>query len=178
MKGQPVQAAPTAAAAKPIRIGYARCSTAQKELQSQLDALEPVYKRIFSEKISMRVKTWPKLEAALKLAYDIKEAAADREVILTVHELQRLARNAAELMTLTNQLQRAGVQLCSSPSSPSPPSSTATTSGRRPIFAPEAGLAARRGQSPVSTFLIVSSTTVSSSWSGSWKRIFRPSQSL
>nr|WP_237331693.1 recombinase family protein [Streptomyces mexicanus] len=76
-----------------------------------MDALEPVCKRIFSEKISTRVKTRPKLEAALKLAYDIKEAAPDQEVILTVHELKRLARNAAELMTLSNQLQRAGVQL-------------------------------------------------------------------
>ncbi|WP_381568323.1 hypothetical protein [Streptomyces eurythermus] len=37
-----------------------------------MDALEPVCKRIFSEKISTRVKTRPKLEAALKLAYDIK----------------------------------------------------------------------------------------------------------
>ncbi|WP_312870772.1 recombinase family protein [Streptomyces himalayensis] len=48
---------PAAAAAKPIRIGYARCSTAQQELASQLAALEPVCKRIFSEKISTRVAT-------------------------------------------------------------------------------------------------------------------------
>lgn len=109
--GPPVEAAPAAAASKPIRIGYARCSTAQQELQSQLDALGPVCKRMFSEKISTRVKTRPELEKALKLAYDIKEAAPDQEVILTVHELKRLARNAAELMTLSNQLQTAGVQL-------------------------------------------------------------------
>lgn len=42
---------------------------------------------------------------------DMKEAAPDQEVILTVHELKRLARNAAELMTLSGQLQAAGVQL-------------------------------------------------------------------
>ncbi|MET8221491.1 recombinase family protein [Streptomyces hirsutus] len=66
---------------------------------------------IFSEKISTRIKTRPDLEKALKLAYDIKEAAPDQEVILTVHELKRLARNAAELMTLSGQLQAAGVQL-------------------------------------------------------------------
>ncbi|GAA3135290.1 recombinase family protein [Streptomyces echinatus] len=53
----------------------------------------------------------PPLEAALKPAYDIKEAAPDQEVILTVHELKRLARNAAELMTLSGRLQAAGVQL-------------------------------------------------------------------
>jgi hypothetical protein len=83
-------------------------------------------------------------------AHDIKEAAPDQEVILTVHELKRLARNAAELMTLSGQLQAAGVQLelltgplrgiyaptawarCSSPSWPPPPRSSATTSGRSP----------------------------------------------
>lgn len=110
--GPPIEAVPAAPVAKPIRIGYARCSTAQQELQSQLDALAAAdCKRIFSEKISTRVKVRPELEKALKLAYDIKEAAPDQEVILTVHELKRLARNAAELMTLSTQLQRAGVQL-------------------------------------------------------------------
>ncbi|MFF3617479.1 recombinase family protein [Streptomyces sp. NPDC002580] len=109
--GQPVEAAPAASTSQPIRIGYARCSTARQELQSQLDALAPVCKLIFSEKISTRVKTRPELEKALKLAYDIKEAAPEQEVILTVHELKRLARNAAELMTLSGQLQAAGVQL-------------------------------------------------------------------
>ncbi|MFC0844764.1 hypothetical protein ACFH04_13750 [Streptomyces noboritoensis] len=54
-----VEAVPAIAAAKPIRIGYARCSTAHLELQSQLDALEPVCKRIISEKISTHVKTRP-----------------------------------------------------------------------------------------------------------------------
>ena len=109
--GPPIESAPAAPTAEPIRIGYARCSTAQQELQSQLGALEPVCKRIFSEKISTRVKVRPELEKALKLAYDIKEAAPGQEVILTVHELKRLARNAAELMTLSSQLQTAGVQL-------------------------------------------------------------------
>ncbi|MGW7545036.1 hypothetical protein ACWGKQ_28615 [Streptomyces sp. NPDC054770] len=43
---------------------------------SQLDALDPVCKPIPSEEISTRVNTRPELEKALKLAYDIKEAAA------------------------------------------------------------------------------------------------------
>lgn len=106
-----VEAPPVAATAKPIRIGYARCSTAQQELASQLAAFEPVCKRIFSEKISTRIKTRPELEKALNLAYDIKEAAPDQEVILTVPELERLARNATELMTRSGQLQDVGVQL-------------------------------------------------------------------
>lgn len=96
----------------PIRIGYARCSTAQQELQSQLDALAAAHcTRVFSEKISTRIKIRPELEKALSLAHEIKTAAPDQPVVLTVHELKRLARNAAELMTLSAQLQSGGVQL-------------------------------------------------------------------
>ncbi|MEG8179754.1 recombinase family protein [Nocardia terpenica] len=96
----------------PIRIGYARCSTATQELQSQLDALAVAKcTRVFSEKISTRIKVRPELEKALTLAHEIKTAAPDQPVILTVHEMKRLARNAAELMTLSAQLHRGGVQL-------------------------------------------------------------------
>ncbi|WP_241989874.1 MULTISPECIES: recombinase family protein [unclassified Streptomyces] len=149
--GPPVEATPAEPAAKPIGIEYARCSAAQQELAGQLDVLARAKcKRVFSEKISTQVKTRPKLEEALKLAYDIREAAPDQEVILTVHELKRLACNAAELMTLSGQLQGAGVQLelLTGPltgvydpngmgamffaSSRPPPRSSATTSGRRP----------------------------------------------
>jgi len=95
-----------------IRIGYARCSVATQELASQIDALERAEcKRIFSEKISTRVKVRPELEGALQLARDIKQAAPDQAVILTVHEMKRLARNAAELMTLAGALHGAGIQL-------------------------------------------------------------------
>ncbi|MFF2629877.1 recombinase family protein [Kitasatospora griseola] len=69
--GPPAPSLPAAPAAKPIRIGYARCSTAQQELASRLTALEPVCKRIFSEKISTRIKNRLELEKALKPAYDI-----------------------------------------------------------------------------------------------------------
>jgi DNA invertase Pin-like site-specific DNA recombinase len=96
----------------PIRIGYARCSTATQELQSQLDALAAAKcTRVFSEKISTRIKIRPELERALTLAHEIKTAAPDQPVILTVHEMKRLARNAAELMTLSAHLQGGGVQL-------------------------------------------------------------------
>jgi len=111
--GPPAGTVPLAEnAARPIRIGYARCSTAQQELASQTAALEAAQcKRIFSEKISTRIKVPPELENALKLARDIKEAAPDQPVILIVHELKRLPRNAAELMALSAQLQAAGIQL-------------------------------------------------------------------
>jgi Resolvase, N terminal domain len=89
-------------AGRPIRIGYARCSTARQELASQLAALE---------KISTRVKVRPELEQALTPCRDIKGAAPGQVVILAVHEMKRLARNAAELMTLAGALQAAGIQL-------------------------------------------------------------------
>ncbi|MGX4734665.1 recombinase family protein [Kitasatospora griseola] len=92
--GPPAPSLPAAPAAKPIRIGYARCSTTQQGPASRLTALEPVCERIFSEKISARIRNRPELEKVLKPAYDIKGAAPDQEVILTVHELKRLSRNA------------------------------------------------------------------------------------
>ena len=99
-------------AGKPIRIGYARTSTVRQELQSQLDALARAgCTRVFSEKISSRVKIRPELEKALDLAREIRQAAPGQPVILTVHELKRLARNAAELMALSAQLQASGIQL-------------------------------------------------------------------
>ena len=108
----PVAAAEPDVTAVPIRIGYARCSSATQELQSQLDALTRAHcTRVFSEKISTRIKVRPELDKALTLAHEIKTAAPDQPVILAVHELKRLARNAAELMTLSAQLQAAGIQL-------------------------------------------------------------------
>lgn len=53
----------------------------------------------------------PGLEKALALAHQFKEAAPETPVIFTVHALKRLARNAAELMTLSAELQAGGIQL-------------------------------------------------------------------
>jgi hypothetical protein len=66
--GPPIETAFAAEnAAKPIRIGYARCSTAQQELASHTAALEATQcKRVFSEKISTRIKVRPELEKARK----------------------------------------------------------------------------------------------------------------
>lgn len=111
-QGPEVAAAKPETNGTPIRIGYARCSTATQELQSQLGALAAAHcTRVFSEKISTRIKVRPELEKALTLAHEIKTAAPDQPVILTVHEMKRLARNAVELMTLSAQLQGGGVQL-------------------------------------------------------------------
>jgi Resolvase, N terminal domain len=97
---------------RPIRVGYARCSVTTQELASQIDALQHAEcRRIFSEKISTRIRIRPELQNAIQLVRDIKGAAPDQTVILTVHEIKRLARNAAELMTLAATLQGAGIQL-------------------------------------------------------------------
>ena len=103
--GPPVEVAATPPVGAPIRIGYARCSTAQQDLQIQLDALERAHcTRIFSEKISSRIKIRPEFDKALALARDITQAAPGQPVILTVHELKRPARNAAELMAVAAAL--------------------------------------------------------------------------
>ena len=107
--------------------------------------------QIFAEEISTRIKVLPELETALALALarGIRQAAPTQPVILTVHEMKRLARNAAELMTPSATLQAAGIPLelltgpltgvydpngmgrCCSPRWRSPPSWTANTSARR-----------------------------------------------
>ncbi|GAA2282029.1 hypothetical protein GCM10010145_61770 [Streptomyces ruber] len=57
------------------RIGYARCSTLGQELDSQLDALSEhsvPRDKIFSEKISTRVRVRPRFEEALRTAREVK----------------------------------------------------------------------------------------------------------
>ncbi|WP_411107264.1 recombinase family protein [Streptomyces sp. cmx-4-9] len=109
-QGPALAAVPAPHTERPVRIGYARTSTARQELASQLEALHRAQcHKVFQEPISTRVK--PGLEKALALTHQIKEAAPETSVILTVHELKRLVRNAAELMTLSAELKAGGIQL-------------------------------------------------------------------
>ncbi|GGP82264.1 recombinase family protein [Streptomyces melanogenes] len=97
-----------------IRIGYARCSTLTQELQSQLDALAGrgiPRDKIFSEKISTRVRVRPQFEAALAAAREIKAHAPHCRVIFTVYEMKRLGRDAAELTALADHLAAHGLVL-------------------------------------------------------------------
>jgi DNA invertase Pin-like site-specific DNA recombinase len=97
-----------------IRIGYARCSTLAQELQSQLDALAKhgiPREKIFSEKISTRVRVRPQFEAALAAAREIKAHAPHCRVIFTVYEMKRLGRDAAELTALADHLTAHGLVL-------------------------------------------------------------------
>ncbi|MEU2979914.1 recombinase family protein [Streptomyces hirsutus] len=81
-------------------------------MASQIEALHRAEcHKVFKEQISTRVKVRPELEVALALARQFKEAAPETPAIFTVHELMRLARNAAELMTLSAELQAGGIQL-------------------------------------------------------------------
>ncbi|MFI9647029.1 recombinase family protein [Streptomyces sp. NPDC052040] len=110
-KGAPVPQVPDAAPGAAIRFGYDRCSTVGQELRSQLDALaEAQCTRVFSEKIRTRVKVPPELEKAVTLAREIRQAAPGHPVILTGVEMKRLARNVAELMSLSATLQADGIR--------------------------------------------------------------------
>ncbi|MFF2404938.1 recombinase family protein [Streptomyces goshikiensis] len=97
-----------------IRIGYARCSTLTQELQTPLDALAAKNiprDKLFAEKISARVRVRPKFEAALAAAREIKAHAPHCRVILTVYEMKRLGRDAAELTALADHLAAHGLVL-------------------------------------------------------------------
>ncbi|MFI7640417.1 recombinase family protein [Nonomuraea sp. NPDC049400] len=110
--GPAIEAAAPATAARSTRVGYARCSTAQQELQSQLDALcEAGCEPIFSEKISTRVKVRPEFTKAMDYARTIKQAVPHQRVIFTVHEMKRLGRGAAELLTIAEQLRHHAIEL-------------------------------------------------------------------
>jgi DNA invertase Pin-like site-specific DNA recombinase len=93
-----------------ILIGYARVSTRAQELQSQLDALAVAgCNRVFSEKISTRIKVRPQLEAAIALAREFKSVG--QHVTIVVHELKRLGRGAAELAMTAELLKTEGIKL-------------------------------------------------------------------
>ena len=147
-----------------IRIGYARCSTLTQELQSHLDALAAHgidRDKIFSGKISTRVRLRPQFEAALALARQIKAHAPHCRVILTVNELKRLGRDAAELTALGVRPRQdhrlltcrssVGRLSCRRTPGPGRPASSSTTScSPRPTGEPAdpLGLAARRPTLP------------------------------
>ncbi|WP_098020559.1 MULTISPECIES: recombinase family protein [unclassified Streptomyces] len=97
-----------------IRIGYARCSTIGQTLDSQLDALTAhgiPRDKVFAEKISTRVRVRPQFEEALRAAREIKAHAPHCRVIVTVYEMKRLGRDAAELTALADHITAHGLVL-------------------------------------------------------------------
>lgn len=97
-----------------IPIGYARCSTLGQELDSQLDALSKhgiPRDKIFSEKISTRMRVRPRFEEALRTAREVKAHAPHCRVIFTVYEMKRLGRDAAGPTALADHLTAHGLVL-------------------------------------------------------------------
>jgi DNA invertase Pin-like site-specific DNA recombinase len=95
----------------PVRIGYACSTPASPGLQDQLAALRAAgCEQVFREEASARVKKRPERDMALRLAADTATSGG-RPVILAVHELGRLARSSAELMTLAAALEADEIRL-------------------------------------------------------------------
>ncbi|GAA1345720.1 hypothetical protein GCM10009647_090290 [Streptomyces sanglieri] len=91
------------------RRANARASTARQSLDAQLDSLaEAGVTRVFSEKISTRATIRPELEAAVRLAGEIRSSGV--RVTLVVHEHKRLGRGI-ELATLAEELKASDVGL-------------------------------------------------------------------
>jgi DNA invertase Pin-like site-specific DNA recombinase len=84
------------------RIGYARVSSGEQEMDLQLDALaKSKCDRVFSEKVSSSKAERPQLTACLETL-----RVGD---ILTVWRLDRLGRSVTELVAIVTQLKARGV---------------------------------------------------------------------
>lgn len=98
-------------AAVAVRIGYACRTPAAPGLHEQVAALRAAgCAQVFQEEASARVKGRPERDKALRLAASVA-VPGGRPVIVTVHELGRLARTAAELTTLAAALEADGIGL-------------------------------------------------------------------
>lgn len=85
-----------------MKIGYARVSSKEQNLDRQLEALQDVSK-VFSDKASGQSTERPQLQAMLTY---LREGD-----IVVVTELDRLGRNNKELTELMNQIQQKGATL-------------------------------------------------------------------
>lgn len=85
-----------------MRVGYARVSTLDQDMASQLERLSDC-DRVFSEKMSGGLKTRPQLAACLEFVREGDTLVATR--------LDRLGRSVEHLCAIWDGLQRKGVQL-------------------------------------------------------------------
>lgn len=85
-----------------MKIGYARVSSKEQNLDRQLEALDYV-SRFFSDKISGQSIERPQLKAMLEY---IQEGD-----IVVVTELDCLGRNNNDLTTIMNEIQQKGATL-------------------------------------------------------------------
>src|SRR5438105_15371011 len=85
--------------AKGHRVGYVRVSSVDQNAERQLDGIE--LDRVFTDKASGKDVKRPQLQAALEYLRD-----GDT---LYVHSLDRLARNAEDLLRIVRELTERGV---------------------------------------------------------------------
>lgn len=86
------------------RIGYARVSTADQNLDAQLDALKAAgCEKIFSDKASGKLTSRPEWDKALEY---LREGDA-----LVVTKLDRLSRSSRHLLEVSETLRKRGVDL-------------------------------------------------------------------
>lgn len=87
-----------------MKIGYARVSTQEQELNLQLDALEAAgCAKIFQEKITGATRERPQLQALL-------EHLREGDVVV-IWKLDRLARSLKDLVEIVNEMQEKGAEL-------------------------------------------------------------------
>lgn len=86
-----------------MKIGYARVSTQDQDLALQLDALQTAdCTTIYQEKVSSKRKERPELQTML--------AQLQKDDVVVVWKLDRLARSMKELVTLVNEIQGKGAE--------------------------------------------------------------------
>src|SRR5438552_11231730 len=83
------------------RIGYVRVSTADQNVERQLDGIE--LDRVFTDKASGKDTKRPKLQAALEYLRDGDQ--------LFVHSMDRLARNTEDLLRTVRELNERSVSV-------------------------------------------------------------------
>lgn len=89
-----------------MRIGYARVSTIEQNLDRQIDALKDAgCEKIFAEKASGRSKNRPELQRMLEYMRQ-----GDQVVVV---KLDRIGRNTKNLIELSEQFESAGVDFIS-----------------------------------------------------------------
>ncbi|WP_368238085.1 recombinase family protein, partial [Bacteroides caccae] len=89
-----------------MRIGYARVSTREQNLDMQIEALEAAgCEKIFSEKLSGRIGSRPELDACLSF---LREGDT-----LVVYKLDRLGRSLKNILTLLEDFKNRGIQFTS-----------------------------------------------------------------
>ena len=87
-----------------MKIGYARVSTKDQELNLQLDALEAHgCKQIFQEKVSGANRERPELQKML-------DTLRPKDVVV-IWKLDRLARSLKDLINLVNEIEEKGAGL-------------------------------------------------------------------